>query len=306
MSNGRFIRVTEHKTASGGWAGLRMDITESRRVEAALRETEALLRSFIDNAPAMIVLRDMEGRNLLVNEAFSRARGLAPEDLQGTIGHGASTRDHASKAKRHHQKVYEQGVTIAEERDTQLPNGKRYQSLVTKFPVFNSEGVITQIGSIGTDISKLKETERQLELARESAEFSNRAKSEFLANMSHELRTPLNAIIGFSHALETGLYGPVSGLQQERIRDIGLAGNPLLEVITDILDLSKVEGGSFEADIAEVAAKASSKASCGSSDPVPRKQGPDREDIPGTPMILPITLLNDSVNFCESDNSPTG
>ncbi len=252
LANGRYLRIMEYKTASGGRAGLRMDITESRRVEAALRETEALLRSFIDNAPAMIVLRDMEGRNLLVNEAFSRARGLAPDDLQGTIGHGASTRDHAGKAQRHHQQVYEQGITITEERDTLLPNGKRYQSLVTKFPVFNSEGVITQIGSIGTDISKLKETERQLELARESAEFSNRAKSEFLANMSHELRTPLNAIIGFSNALETGIYGPVPALQQERIRDIGLAGGHLLEVINDILDLSKVEAGAFEPHIEEV------------------------------------------------------
>jgi signal transduction histidine kinase len=89
-------------------------------------------------------------------------------------------------------------------------------------------------------------------LAQEQAEIANRAKSEFLANMSHELRTPLNAVIGFSDALQTGIYGAVTPQQMERIGDIGHAGDHLLDLINDILDLSKIEAGEYEPDFEDV------------------------------------------------------
>ena len=94
---------------------------------------------------------------------------------------------------------------------------------------------------------------RQLVVATETAQTANRTKSEFLANMSHELRTPLNAVIGFSEAIESGLHGPVGDpLYEEYARHINVAGHHLLEVISDILDLSKVEAGSYEVHESEV------------------------------------------------------
>ncbi|MDP6428736.1 MAG: ATP-binding protein [Rhodospirillales bacterium] len=84
-------------------------------------------------------------------------------------------------------------------------------------------------------------------LAKEAAESSNKAKSEFLANMSHELRTPLNAIIGYSEALEGGIFGPIANEKQSGyLNIIHSSGNHLLSIINDILDLSAIESGKVE------------------------------------------------------------
>jgi two-component system cell cycle sensor histidine kinase PleC len=85
------------------------------------------------------------------------------------------------------------------------------------------------------------------------AEDASQAKSEFLANMSHELRTPLNAIIGFSEIMESGMFGPLGAEKyHEYCRDIRESGNYLLEVINDILDMSKIEAGRTRLDLEEV------------------------------------------------------
>jgi signal transduction histidine kinase len=85
-------------------------------------------------------------------------------------------------------------------------------------------------------------------VAQETAETSNRVKSEFLANMSHELRTPLNAIIGFSEAMQHRIYGDMPGRYAEYVNLINEAGVHLLNLVSDILDLAKIEAGKFELD----------------------------------------------------------
>jgi signal transduction histidine kinase len=89
-------------------------------------------------------------------------------------------------------------------------------------------------------------------VAQESAETSSRVKSEFLANMSHELRTPLNAIIGFSEVMQFQIYGELPGRYVEYVTLINEAGIHLLNLVSDILDLAKIEAGKFELDTREV------------------------------------------------------
>lgn len=96
------------------------------------------------------------------------------------------------------------------------------------------------------DITKRIKAEKDLKEAKELADAANRTKSQFLANMSHELRTPLNAIIGFSDVMLSGMAGEFTEIQEDFISDINSSGNLLLSLISDILDVSKIEAGKME------------------------------------------------------------
>jgi signal transduction histidine kinase len=104
-----------------------------------------------------------------------------------------------------------------------------------------------ELGALAANVNRMNEELRRLY---KELETTSRHKSEFLANMSHELRTPLNAIIGFSQVLREKMFGPVNEKQEEYLDDILSSGNHLLSLINDVLDLSKVEAGQVELEVA--------------------------------------------------------
>jgi len=121
---------------------------------------------------------------------------------------------------------------------------------VQAIPVPDEKGKIIGILQTCWDITERKEAEKLLH-EKQIAEVANRTKSEFLANMSHELRTPLNSIIGFSDLLSEKVYGELNEKQTRAVGNISRSGKHLLNLINDILDLSKVEAGKLELDYKE-------------------------------------------------------
>jgi len=104
-----------------------------------------------------------------------------------------------------------------------------------------------ELGALGANVNRMND---ELQRLYRELEAASRHKSEFLANMSHELRTPLNAILGFSQVLREQMFGEVNEKQKEYLEDILSSGNHLLSLINDVLDLSKVEAGQIELEIA--------------------------------------------------------
>jgi signal transduction histidine kinase len=130
-----------------------------------------------------------------------------------------------------------------------LPNGVRRYLITRAGPLLDEQGNAVGLTGADTDITEIRELTEELRLARDAAEAANRAKTAFLANMSHELRTPLNSIIGFSQVMEAQLLGPIgSDKYTDYATDVREAGEHLLDVINDILDISRIESGEIEVD----------------------------------------------------------
>ena len=132
--------------------------------------------------------------------------------------------------------------------DADDSGGRRKLFVMSAAPVFDkADGSLKGFRGAATDITELTRREESLRTAKEAAEVASRAKSHFLANMSHELRTPLNAIIGFTDVMRMGLLGPVENPEYRTyVGDIHGSAQKLLEVINDILDMSRIETGEVE------------------------------------------------------------
>lgn len=213
------------------------------RTTEELHVNEELLSAVLDNIPSAVVLRQPNGTILRINKEYEKVF-----DLSNTIARGKQLSDI------HDQETAEQCLAndreiLAQENifrsELRVTHGDqvRYFDML-KFPILDPSGKVIAIGGINHDITERKQADKELHTALNNAEQANKAKSEFLANMSHELRTPLNAVIGYSQALQEETFGPVgSAKNKEYIDTINGAGDHLLSIIGDILDLSKVEAG---------------------------------------------------------------
>ena len=131
-------------------------------------------------------------------------------------------------------------------RPGERPSGLLHHVSINGNPVYDAAGDFTGYRGTGRDVTADVEAAHELELAKEHAETASRAKSEFLANMSHELRTPLNAIIGFSELIRDQPFDRIAANYIDYATEINTAGHHLLDMINDVLDLSKIEAGKYE------------------------------------------------------------
>jgi PAS domain S-box-containing protein len=243
------ITYAPHLDASGevqGCFALVHNITERKRAEEAFHTREAQLRGIMDNAPIEIVLKDTEGHYVLTNAHWQKSYNLTDEEAKGRTLHDFFPEEFAKPLSAHEREVMETGEAAAYEDKFPEPDGV-HDFLTITFPIRDMAGEVMNIGVMAVDITERKRAEEAVLMAKEQAELANRTKSQFLANMSHELRTPLNAIIGFSEIIKDEAFGPVGCTKYcDYVNDINESGQHLLDLINDILDLSKIESGAGE------------------------------------------------------------
>jgi two-component system cell cycle sensor histidine kinase PleC len=248
--------------------GIAVEITEQKRLIEASRTADLRLRDAIEAISEAFVLWDAENRLVLCNSKYQQLYELP----DGLIRPGTPYAEIARHGRRpivsNTFAAPEEGGGGSRSVEARVEDGRWLQINERR----TDDGGFV---SVGTDISVLKENERMLtetvddlrrsrqqletqaqqlvELAekyateKEKAEDANRIKSEFLANVSHELRTPLNAIIGFSEMMLSGAFGPLGDVKYgEYCRDIRESGDFLLRIISDILEMARLEAGRFE------------------------------------------------------------
>ena len=234
------------------WDGLILDQTERKRAEQALAENEARLRSITESLPGNVYRRvqHTDGR---VSYPFV-SWGLLEQFGLDTKGPWANAEKYLALAHPDDQaglrEAYERSCAelapLAAEYRVVLPSGAVRWVQSSSIPHREPNGDTVWDG-ITLDVTARREGEETMKQAREVAETANRAKTLFLANMSHELRTPLNAILGFSEVMRDRLHGPLGAAEyEEYVRLIHESGQHLLDVIGDVLDMSKIEAGRYE------------------------------------------------------------
>lgn len=246
--------------------GVSIDISDRKQAEVALQEAQQFAQSIADKTPAALYIYDLVNQcNLYSNRSIFDALGYTGEeilamgpDLMSILLHP----DDFAAVMRHQQAILaaQDGQDLEVEYRMRHANGE-WRWLYSRDSAFKRDaaGRVTQYIGAAQDITDRKQSEEnlrklnaelesrvehrtaELKEAKEAAEAANRAKSTFLTNMSHELRTPLNAILGFSQLLNRNTSLDIE--QQQQINIINRSGEHLLNLINDVLEMSKIEAG---------------------------------------------------------------
>lgn len=229
------------------------DITDRKQAEIELQRSEERFRRAVLNAPLPIMIHSEDGEVLQISRAWTELTGYTHEDIPAVAKWLEQTSNKESEAiKAHLSQLYRSTERVAEgEYEIFTKSGEKQiwefsSSLLGELPDNRRLGI-----SMALNVTERIKTQKAMQQAKETAEYASRAKSDFLANMSHELRTPLNAIIGFAEILRDELVGSINPEQKECINDIHISGQHLLEMINDILDLSKIEAGKMVLQLEE-------------------------------------------------------
>jgi len=223
--------------------GICQNVTHRMREEEANEIAQEHYRAMMREASDIIIFYTVKGDILFASEALERVLGCSQAEIERggflSLVHSEDL-DEARKISI----VPDPGESLTATYRVRHRDGHYlWLEVVTRAIHDDTTGKLRNIVSVSRDISARKAHELEIEAAQERAEAANKAKSVFLANMSHELRTPLNAILGFSELMREQVFGPVGERYQEYVGLIYGSGQHLLDLITDMLDMAKIEAG---------------------------------------------------------------
>ena len=220
--------------------GYSVDITDRKRAEAALRESEERFRRLIENASDIITVMDGWGTYLFQSPSVHRVLGYRPQEMLGRSSLEFIHPDDAEAAREAVQRVLKQpGVVHTAEYRFRHADGS-WRVLESTGQRLNGEAGRAEVVFNSRDVTERKAAEEALRQATAAAERANRAKSEFLSRMSHELRTPMNSILGFAQLLARVELAPE---HKRGVQHILKAGRHLLALINEVLEIARIEAG---------------------------------------------------------------
>jgi len=229
-----------------GLSGILRDITERKRTEERLK----LFSEAVEAAKDGILIAGLDGKIIYSNRAVESLYGYSPDELQGKRVNDFDA-----------EPTYSDSIMFpslqktgqwAGEIGVRHKNGKIFPVLLATSIIKNEKNEPLAMIGVIHDMTEHKKSE-QIYLENQRLVYASKAKSDFLANMSHELRTPLNSILGFSELLMEKLPGSLNEKQEHYLENVISSGKFLLNLINDILDISKVEAGKMELVIEKLA-----------------------------------------------------
>ncbi len=235
-----------------GGIGIVEDISERKKVETLQQEKMNFLQNLVNSIPAPVYYKDRNGKYIGCNRAFEEFIGKRKEEIVGKTICDFAPQEVAEAQHLRDLELIRAGGTEVFEASVEHAENTLHQVVFNKVVLNGPSEEDSVLLGIIWDITERKELEKSLLKAKKAAEAANRAKSGFIANMSHELRTPLNSVIGFSDLLLEGTFGTLNGKQAKYINNILNSGKNLLEIINNLLDISKLETGESSLDYEEL------------------------------------------------------
>lgn len=227
--------------------GIVTDVSAHVEAEEQLRGAVDAFRVLTEEANDLICRHDVSMAIRYCSPAITRMLGYDPSEMLGSVFTGIIISDDLPELARVHRELLRPGTTRTMMLRMRHKDGRElWVETVCRSVGDHVSGRVHEIITVSRDVTARKMAEIEIDKARQTAESANRTKSRFLATMSHELRTPLNAIIGFSDMLKSELFGALGPRYKEYSELIHESGSLLLDLINDILDMSKIEAGRFE------------------------------------------------------------
>ncbi|MES2795783.1 MAG: PAS domain S-box protein [Bacteroidota bacterium] len=231
-------------------SGIARDITAKKNAELALKESEEKFRDIIESFQDVYCQTNTKGQLIMMSPSVLTKTGYTPEEVLGKHINLFFPNNPVSESTL--ERLFEIGEVANFETSLTIKTGEVKDYMLNIRAIYDEKGQPEAIEAVARDVSDLKKSARELLKAKEDAERSLKVKESFLANMSHEIRTPMNGVIGMIDLLNDT---PLLPEQKDYVQTIKKSSQTLLNILNDILDLSKIEAGKMELHEAPIVLK---------------------------------------------------